>query len=261
MNATTDAPPKASIRAGLHFAREAPIIGSDNADGLAAISSEVLHMKTETLICVVDCADSVRKEVTRFLQPEKYPIESFDSAQSFLNRKTHVGPCCLVVELRAPDLHGLNLQQMLSQNRRTEQIIFISGLGDIPMCAQAFKGGAVDFLTKPLEENRLLEAVHEGLLRSNQLFRLRREGQEAQALLNQLTPREREVLGFVIAGQLNKVIASVLGTTEKTIKKHRAHLMQKLGFSSVAELVHFSLQFGLKPACPYGSKVPYTSMS
>jgi FixJ family two-component response regulator len=162
------------------------------------------------------------------------------------------------MELQGPGLSGFNLQSILSKNRRTEQIIFISGLRDIPMCAHAFKGGAVDFLTKPLKDDELLQAVQEGLLRSAQLLLLSDERLASQTLLDSLTPREQEVLGFVIAGQLNKVIASELGTTEKTIKKHRAHFMAKLGFSSVAELVHFSLRSGLTPACPYGTKVPYT---
>jgi FixJ family two-component response regulator len=217
-------------------------------------------MKTGSLIGVIGRDLSIRKIVTRLFQSKKYRIEYFASIESFLKQKAHDGPCCLVLELQPPDLNGFNLQQIVSKNHRTEQIIFISGLCDIPMCAHAFKGGAVDFLTKPLKEDELLEAVQEGLLRSAQLLRLRCEWRKAQALLDKLTPREREVLGFVIAGRLNKVIASELGTTEKTIKKHRSHFMEKLGFGSVAELVHFSLQSGLKPACPYGTKVPYTDI-
>jgi FixJ family two-component response regulator len=213
-------------------------------------------MKTKSLICVVDPDDSIRKVVTRLLQSKKYPVESFASAQSFLNRKPHVGPCCLVLEVHMPGLSGFNLQQFLSKNRRTEQIIFMSGHGDIPMCAQAFKAGAVDFLTKPLKAPELLEAVERALLRSGNLLRLRKEKQAAQILLDQLTPREREVLGFVIAGRMNKEIAAELGTTEKTIKKHRGQLMKKLKVGSVAELVLFSLQAGLKPARPYGPKAP-----
>jgi FixJ family two-component response regulator len=228
--------------------------------GATGIPSGVQYMNAEALVCVVDHDESTRKVVARLLQSEKYSIEYFASAHSFLNRKAHVGPCCLIVELHTPDLDGFNLQQILSKNQRTEQIIFISGDGDIPMCAHAFKGGAVDFLSKPLKEADFFVAVETALLRAKYLLHLRNEQQTAQASLDHLTPREREVLGFVIAGRLNKMIAAELGTTEKTIKRHRGHLMSKLKMSSVAELVHFCLLHGVKPTCPYGTKVPYTSL-
>jgi len=217
-----------------------------------------LQAKTEALICVVDHDDSLCRSVARLLQSERYLIEYFSSTQSFLDREAHCGPCCLVLNAHMPGLSGINLQQMLLRDLRTEQIIFVSGHGDVFLCAQAFKAGAVDFLTLPLKNAQLLPAVREGLRRSTQLFRLNCEKRLAENLLNQLTPREREVLSFVIAGCLNKMIAAELGASEKTIKKHRGHLMKKLGVSSVAELVHFSLQSGLKPAGLYGTKVPYT---
>jgi len=135
----------------------------------------------------------------------------------------------------------------------------VSGRSDVFTCAQAFKAGAADFLAKPLKNSELLRAVENGLLRSERLCLLRLEALAAQTLLDQLTPREREVLRFVIAGQINKEIADELGTGEKTIKKHRGQLMRKLRVGSVAELVHFSLRHGVKPARPYGTKVPYTS--
>jgi FixJ family two-component response regulator len=218
-------------------------------------------MKAEALVCVVDHDESTRKVVARLLQSEKYSIESFASAHSFLNRKAHVGPCCLVLEAHMPDISGLNVQKHLSKRQRTEQVVFMSERGDIPLCAQAFKAGAIDFLTKPLKEGELQQAVREALLRSGQLRRLRQEKQTAQALLNQLTPREREVLSLVVAGKLNKVIAAELGTTEKTIKKHRGHLMQKLRVSCVAELVLFSIRSGLKPQTLMGLKSPIQVLS
>ena len=239
---------------------EGAIVGLHNTHGMAAIHSGLLHRKTEVLVCVVDHDNSVRKAVTRLLKSEKYPIESFVSVQSFLNRKAHAGPCCLVLNVHMPGLSGVHLLQILSKDWRTEQIIFMSGQGDIRMCAQALKAGAVDFLTKPWKDSELLEAVKTALLRSEHLLCLRTEKQAAQALLHELTPREREVLSFVIAGKINKEIAAELGTTEKTIKKHRGSLMKKLKVGSIAELVHFSLRCGVKPACPYGTKVPYTGM-
>ncbi len=151
------------------------------------------QVKTASLICVIGNSFSLREAVTRLFQPKKYQVESFPTVESFLNRKAHHGPCSLVLELQGPDLSGLNLQLILSKNRRTEQIIFISsGFCDIPMCAHAFKGGAVDFLTKPLKEDELFQAVQEGLLRSAQLIRLNEERQAAQTLLNSLTPREQK---------------------------------------------------------------------
>lgn len=218
-------------------------------------------MKSEVLICVVDPDASIGRSVSRCFQPEGYPVEFFASKQLFLNRKTHGGPCCLVVDAHLSGVGGLTLQQILNRERRTEQIIYTSGHGDIRICVQALKAGAVDFLTKPLKNTELVQAVKTALVRSINLLRSRKEKEYAEIMLKHLTPREREVLGYVIAGKINKEIAAELGTTEKRIKKQRGHLMAKLRVGSVAELVHFSLQFGLKPACPYGTKVPYTSIA
>jgi two-component system, LuxR family, response regulator FixJ len=221
----------------------------------------VAQRKIETLICVVGLNDSIRRSVTRLLESKKYSIESFVTVRAFLNRQVHPEPCCVVVDVDPQGTCGLNLQQILSRDSRTEQIIFISGHANIRACARALKAGAVDFLMKPLKNAELLRAVENALVRSKNLVHGQKEKLAAQTLLNKLTPREHEVLGFVIAGKINKEIASELGTGEKTIKKHRGHIMEKLHVGSVAELVHFSLHFGLKPACPYGTKVPYTSMT
>jgi FixJ family two-component response regulator len=203
-------------------------------------------IKNDILICVVDPDHSLHKEVSRILA-SAYPIEFFRSVQAFLNRKVHQGPCCIVLEGHMPGLSGNRLQEILSTDQRSEQVIFVSGNSDIPTCAQAFKAGAVDFLTKPLKNAELLRAVESGIQRSEQLFRVNRVRVAAQALLDQLTPREREVLGFVIAGHLNKVTAAELGITEKMVKKHRGHFMRKLKIGSVAELVWFCLRLELKP--------------
>ena len=244
MNASTAAPSRASVSTALRFPQE---------------TASFLHDKTGVLVCVVDHDDSLRKDVIRLLQSKKYPIESFASAQLFLNRKAHEGPCCLVLDVHMRGLGGFDLQDLLLKAQRTEQIIFVSGNGDVSTCEQAFRTGAVDFLTMPLKNTELLRAVENALLRSEQLFLLRKESRAAQAMLDQLTPREREVLGFVIAGKINKEIADELGAGEKTIKKHRGQVMRKLKVGSVAELVHFSIYHGVKPARPYGTKVPYTS--
>ncbi len=224
-------------------------------NGAHPVSAEV-QTEAQSLICVVDHNHAIQKAVARLFQAGPSRIEFYTSADLFLDRNAYDGPCCLVLDLQAPGLGGIELQQLLSREKRTEQIIFVSGIGDVSICAEAFKGGAVDFLAKPLKEAQLFRAVEDALARSRKLLRLRRERQASQTLLSQLTPREREVLSFVIAGRLNKMIAAELGTTEKTVKKHRGHLMSKLKVGSVAELVHFSLRCGLQPARPYGTKVP-----
>jgi FixJ family two-component response regulator len=251
---------KAPATAALLSPREALLLEMYRRNGLASIQPPILRNKNEVLICVVDHDDSLRKDVTRLLQSEKYRIESFTSAQAFLNRKAHDGPCCLVLDVHMRGLGGFNLQEILLKAGRTEQIIFVSGNGDVATCAQAFRAGAVDFLTKPLKNAELLRAVENALIRSERLLLLRNERRVARDMLDQLTPREREVLGFVIAGRINKEIAAELGAGEKTIKKHRGQLMRKLKVGSVAELVHFSMHNGVKPSRPYGTKVPYTSM-
>ena len=204
-----------------------------------------LGNKAEALICVVDTDASLHKEVRRLLQSEKIPIESFATSEAFLNRKVHDGACCIVLDGDEAGSHGTNFQNILSNTGRSEQVILVSGRGDAFTCAQAFKAGAIDFLAKPLKNQELLRAVRTGLIRSERLFGLRKLKEAAHALLRRLTPREREVFGFVIAGRLNKVIAAELGITEKMVKKHRGHLMKKLEVSSAVELVWFSLQCGV----------------
>ena len=252
MKTTSTATSKTATAVSSLSRGEVVTTGKHGENRASPVEITLRHAKTEVLICVVDHDDSLRRDVTGLLWSERYPIESFASAQSFLNRKTHDGPCCLVLDVHMRGLGGFNLQDILFKAGRTEQLVFVSEKGDVSTCAQAFRAGAVDFLTKPVKNTELLRAVENALLRSEQLFLLRKEWRAAQAMLDQLTPREREVLGFVIAGQLNKMIAATLGTTEKTIKKHRGRLMDKLKVGSVAELVFFSLQSGLKPSCPYG---------
>jgi FixJ family two-component response regulator len=136
-----------------------------------------------------------------------------------------------------PDLNGMDLQSVLIQRRREEQLVFITGHGDISMCAQAMKAGAVDFLPKPFRANELLECVERALARAAEQRRRGAQKTEARRLLDLLTPREFEVMQLVVTGMLNKQIAGELGTAEKTIKVHRGRVMKKLGIASVAELV------------------------
>lgn len=189
------------------------------------------------LVFVIDDDASVRKGVSRLLRSAGYKSEAFESASDFLARKQHSGPACLIVDVRMPGLDGIDLQETLIQRRREEQLVFVTGHGDISMCAQAMKAGAADFLPKPFRDDELLQCIERALIRSAGQRRRSAEKNEAQLLLDLLTPREFEVMQLVITGMLNKQIAGELGTAEKTVKVHRHRVMQKLGITSVAELV------------------------
>src|SRR5260370_6786858 len=197
------------------------------------------------LVFLIDDDASVRKGVSRLLRSAGYKCETFASANEFLAREPHPGPACLIVDVRMPGLNGMELQDLLAQRRREEQLIFITGHGDISMCSQAMKAGAVDFLPKPFDDEQLLQCVERALIRSDEQRRRSGEKNEARRLLDLLTPREFEVMQLVITGMLNKQIAAELGTAEKTVKVHRGRVMQKLGITSVAELVRLTEKAGL----------------
>ena len=190
-----------------------------------------------SLVFAVDDDASVRKGLARLLRSAGYKSEIFASASNFLARPPHSGPSCVIVDVQMPVLNGIDFQETLIQRRREEQLIFITGHGDIPMCAQAMKAGAVDFLPKPFRADELLRCVDNALIRSAEQRRRSTEKDEARRLLDLLTPREFEVLQLVITGMLNKQIAGELRTAEKTVKVHRGRVMEKLGVTSVAELV------------------------
>ena len=192
---------------------------------------------SNSLVFLIDDDASVRKGVLRLLRSAGYKSEAFESASNFLTREQHSGPACVIVDVQMPGLNGIDLQNVLIQRRREEQLVFITGHGNIPMCAQAMKAGAVDFLPKPFRATELLQCVERALARSADQRRRGADKAEARRLLDLLTPREFEVMQLVITGMLNKQIASELGTAEKTIKVHRGRVMKKLGIVSVAELV------------------------
>ena len=194
-------------------------------------------MRANSLVFLIDDDTSVRKGVLRLLRSAGYKSEAFASASDFLAREQHPGPACVVVDVRMPGLNGMDLQNVLIQGRREEQLVFITGHGDILMCAQAMKAGAVDFLPKPFRDTELLQCVERALARSADQRRRSIEKGAARRVLDLLTPREFEVMQLVVTGMLNKQIASKLGTAEKTIKVHRGRVMKKLGIVSVADLV------------------------
>ena len=192
---------------------------------------------SNSLVFLIDDDASVRKGVLRLLRSAGYESEAFESASNFLTREQHAGPACVIVDVQMPGLNGIDLQNVLIQRRREEQLVFITGHGNIPMCAQAMKAGAVDFLPKPFRATELLQCVERALARSADQRRRGTDKAEVRLLLDLLTPREFEVMQLVVTGMLNKQIASELGTAEKTIKVHRGRVMKKLGIVSVAELV------------------------
>jgi FixJ family two-component response regulator len=208
-----------------------------------------------SLVFLIDDDPSVRKGVSRLLRSSGYKSEAFESASAFLARDQHGGPACVIVDVRMPGLNGMDLQQALILRRREEQLIFITGHGNISMCAQAMKAGAVDFLPKPFKAAELLKCVERALARSAEQRRLASEKNECRRLLDLLTPREFEVMQLVATGMLNKQIAGELGTAEKTVKVHRGRAMQKLGIVSVAELVRLVQKAGLADSASSKTKV------
>lgn len=207
------------------------------------------------VVFVIDDDSSVRKGLARLLRSAGYKHEIFESASDFLARSPHRGASCVIVDVRMPGLNGMDLQETLIQRNREEQLIFITGHGDISMCAQAMKAGAVDFLPKPFREDDLLQCVERALIRSAEQRRSMMERNKAQQLLELLTPREFEVMQLVITGMLNKQIAGELGMAEKTVKVHRGRVMDKLGVSSVAELVWMAQKASLTPVAGPKTKV------
>jgi FixJ family two-component response regulator len=203
----------------------------------------------DALICIVDDDDSIRRSLSRLFRSVHLPAETFASAQAYLDRAPHDGPSCLVLDVRMPGLDGLELQQALAHHQA--QIVFITGHGDVPTCAGAMKAGAVDFLTKPVDDEDLLSAVHRALIRSIEVRRSTADRTAARDRLDSLTPREFEVMQCVIAGSLNKQIADDLGAAEKTIKIHRSRVMEKMGVNSVAELVRIAQTAGVAPMAHY----------
>ena len=200
------------------------------------------------LVCIVDDDQSVRRGLRRLFKSAGYAAETFASAEDYLAREIFEGPICLVLDVRMPGLNGLGLQEALEPRGAGEQIVFITGHGEVLTCTQAMKNGAVDFLLKPFDDCELIEAVARALSRAREMLRQRAERRAARSSIDKLTPREFEVLRLVIVGLLNKQIAAELNTAEKTIKVHRGRVMQKLGLTSVVDLVRLSERAGVSPA-------------
>jgi FixJ family two-component response regulator len=195
-------------------------------------------MSTEKpIVFVVDDDVFVRESLGSLIQDEGWQPETFASAQDFLDRPRAFTPSCLVLDISLPGLNGLELQKRVAVERTDMPIIFITGHGDIPMSVGAMKAGAVEFLTKPFNDEVLLTAIRQALERSQSALAKEAEIQELRDRYASLTARERDVMALVVAGLLNKQVAGELGITESTVKAHRGQVMQKMRANSVADLV------------------------
>jgi len=204
----------------------------------------------ERTVYIVDDDPSVLKALSRLLRVAGYTVEAFSSPLAFLAAHDLTKPGCVLLDVGMVELNGLEVQQALTSLERHRPIIFITGVGDIPTSVAAMKAGAVDFLTKPVDEVPLMGAIAKALDADGFNRQLHAELAEIRGRLGALTAREREVMTHVIAGRLNKQIAGDLGTVEKTIKVHRARVMEKMGARSVAELVRIAQSAGIDPIQP-----------
>jgi FixJ family two-component response regulator len=216
------------------------------ASSLTGLQMSSLPMsQTSSLVFVVDDDISVRESLELLIQSEGLCVETFTSAQEFLDRPSELVPSCLVLDLSLPGLNGLELQKRVAVERPDVPIIFITGHGDISSTVQAMKAGAVEFLTKPISNEALLTAIHSSLERSKALLGRDEELRMLRARYARLTAREREVMALVVVGLPNKQVAGELDISEITVKAHRGSMMRKMEADSLAELVNIAMRLRL----------------
>jgi FixJ family two-component response regulator len=211
---------------------------------------ESSHQARKPPVLVVDDDPIVRKAIGRLLQTAGHEVRTFGSGKEFLEWPLGGEPACLLLDLRLPDVDGMELHRRLKEARAQIQVVFLTGFGDIPTSVEAIKSGAFDFLPKPVTEARLLATVDAALVEA---FNRQVEVEQSKRLIERyesLTPRERDVLRLVVSGRLNKQIARELKISEKTVKVHRGRVMQKMGTRRVTELVRFTLRLGLSAQWP-----------
>jgi two-component system, LuxR family, response regulator FixJ len=204
--------------------------------------------QTQPTVFVVDDDQAVRKSLDVLIRSVGLKVETYESAQSFLAGCDPERPGCLVLDVRMPGMSGLELQKTLKEQGIGLPVIMITGHGDVPIAVRAMKAGAVEFIEKPFSKQLLLEHIHEAIAQD---ARQREEQSKQSAIetrLAQLSPRERQVMELVVAGKVSKQIAAELGLSKKTVDVHRAHMMQKMGVESVAELAKQAVRARLSPA-------------
>jgi FixJ family two-component response regulator len=213
-------------------------------------------MSAKGLVLVVDDDASVRTGLTRALRTAGYAVEAFGSAKDLLVRIRTLGtPCCVVSDIRMPAMDGLSLQEELVHADAPVAVVFLTGFADVPIALRAMKHGAVDLLEKPARSDVLLPAVASALQRARELAERRRRADELRSKYEKLTQRERQVFALVTAGLLNKQVGFELGTSEKTVKVQRAHVVEKMGARSLADLVRMADHLGLGPVEPEAAEV------
>ena len=210
--------------------------------------SAAAKSQQKPIVFVVDDDISVRESLELLIEFAGWQPETFASAKEFLEHPRTATPNCLVLDISLPDLNGLELQKLIASERTDMPIIFITGHGDVPMTVQAMKGGAVEFLTKPFDDEVLLNAIRHAIRRSAAVLDDQAEIATLSSSYESLTPREHDVLRLVVAGMLNKQIGLKLGISEITVKAHRGKMMQKMKADSLADLVKTAVRLGLAPA-------------
>lgn len=196
--------------------------------------------ETNPTIFIVDDDPSVRESTKLMLEGVGFNVKTFASAQDFLKAKLQEGLGCLILDVRMPGISGLDLQEKLVSAKSLLPVIFITGHGTVPMSVRAMKAGAVDFLQKPFEEQDLLDAINRAITRQREKKSKQEEADRLQQRIKVLTPREYEVFSLLVTGMANKEIAYKLGTSERTVKAHRAQIMEKMNAGSFADLVRFA---------------------
>ena len=215
---------------------------------MVSASTITTNQQDKPIVFVVDDDVSVRESLELLIDFAGWQPETFASAEEFLARPRVMKPSCLVLDISLPNLNGLELQKLITTDRLEMPIIFITGHGDIPKTVQAMKGGAVEFLTKPIDSDALLKAIRNSVKCSAAALNEQTELQELRGCYASLTPREREVMRMVVSGLLNKQIGLKLGISEITVKAHRGKMIQKMKADSVADLVKIAVRLGLTPA-------------